>query len=198
LSSGDEAHLLQRVAATGDSTALGILFERYAPRFLSALRRRGLRQADAEDVVQNCFLRLLGAGDLLNHVTSPRAYLWRMVLNGAHDRMAAGRKWTSLDTGNSDDELSSIQEAELATTEEPDLRLDIDHCVDRAWSLLQANDPERAQALEWAIVDELSSREIAQLLERSYGATREYLSQCRKVFRTLLASVCPDWQEEAS
>ena len=75
-----------------------------------------------------------------------------------------------------------------------DSTLDIDKCLGAAWRMLVERAPDRAQALEWVAVDGLSGREISELLGRSYGATREYLSQCRHVLRELVRQACPDWE----
>lgn len=195
-SDADDLALLGRIGAGKDVDALAQLFERHAGRFLGALRKRGFSAADAEDIVQDWFLKMMNAGPLLARVTQPRAYLWRMLLNAASDHIGKSRRFEPLDPCNPDDAPSKAVVDALSTHEAPDVRIDVDRCVDRAWERLLASAPERAQALEWVIVDELGGSEIAELLHRSYGATREYLSQCRRVFRDLLREVCPDWTEE--
>lgn len=46
-----------------------------------------------------------------------------------------------------------------------------------------ADHPMAAAVIRWVAEDELSHEEMAQLLQRSPGATREYVSQCRKKAR---------------
>ncbi|WP_284618953.1 RNA polymerase sigma factor [Aquabacterium humicola] len=53
--------------------------------------------------------------------------------------------------------------------------------------------PAAAEVLRWIAEDELSPAEIATLLGRSPGATREYLSQCRKKARVYFH----DWYLQA-
>jgi RNA polymerase sigma-70 factor, ECF subfamily len=197
LSRTDELDLFRMVANTRDAGALGELFQRYAARFIAALRRRGFSPSDAEDIVQTCFLKIMGAGSALQNVTAPGGYLWRTLLNAASDHVDKNRRFVALDPCNSDGTPSSSLLDSLSTTDTTEARFDIDRCVDSAWERLMATAPDRAQALEWAIIDELSGQEIAQLLNRSYGATREYLSQCRRVLRTLISDICPDWTEES-
>jgi hypothetical protein len=50
--------------------------------------------------------------------------------------------------------------------------------------------------LPWLVTDHLSIREIAGILERSEGATREYLSQCRKKLEPFL-QVCRELLQHA-
>ena len=68
---------------------------------------------------------------------------------------------------------------------------DVD-CVRRAWRAFTADHPQRAEALNLAILEEWSPVELADYLGRSYGATREYLSQCRKVLRGYVQHWCGD------
>jgi RNA polymerase sigma factor (sigma-70 family) len=57
----------------------------------------------------------------------------------------------------------------------------------KGWAQFQEDDPLHATVMTWIVEDGLSNDEIAQLLERSPGATREFISQCRKRVRLYLA-----------
>jgi RNA polymerase sigma-70 factor (ECF subfamily) len=62
-------------------------------------------------------------------------------------------------------------------------------CFERGWARFEAECPEHAAVIQWIAADGLDTAAIAALLERSPGATREYVSQCRKRARHYLA----DW-----
>lgn len=67
------------------STEFAELYERhYAAVYQSALRVTG-NPADAEDVLQTVFLRVLGQGGRLDFARSPEAYLRRAAVNAALD-----------------------------------------------------------------------------------------------------------------
>jgi RNA polymerase sigma factor (sigma-70 family) len=57
----------------------------------------------------------------------------------------------------------------------------------RCWARFAQACPEHALVIAWIAEDGLSHEEIAALLERTPGATREFISQCRKRARTYLA-----------
>ena len=190
----DDLALFRRLANGPDGKAIAVLFDRYSRRFLATLQRRGFSQSDAEDVVHDCFLRLLSAGAALGRVAHPRAYIWRMLLNSASDSVAAMRLLRDAEPYNPDSEASSMHGESPHMNIDADSTLDIDKCLGAAWRMLVERAPDRAQALEWVAVDGLSGREISELLGRSYGATREYLSQCRHVLRELVRQACPDWE----
>ncbi len=50
-----------------------------------------------------------------------------------------------------------------------------------------AEHPQAAQVIRWIAEDDLSPQDVAQLIGRSPGATREYISQCRKKARQYFA-----------
>ena len=57
----------------------------------------------------------------------------------------------------------------------------------QGWARFQQEDPLHANVMAWVVEDGLSIEDIAQLLERTPGATREFVSQCRKRARVYLA-----------
>jgi RNA polymerase sigma-70 factor (ECF subfamily) len=59
----------------------------------------------------------------------------------------------------------------------------------KGWRRFQQEDPLHASVMVWVVEDGLSTDDIAQLLGRTPGATREFVSQCRKRARLYLA----DW-----
>lgn len=66
-------------------------------------------------------------------------------------------------------------------------------CFERCWVRFEAAAPAHSAVIAWIVEDGLSNEEIAALLERSPGATREFISQCRKRARVHLA----EWYELA-
>jgi RNA polymerase sigma-70 factor (ECF subfamily) len=48
-------------------------------------------------------------------------------------------------------------------------------------------DPVHANVMVWVVEDGLRNEDIAELLGRTPGATREFVSQCRKRARLYLA-----------
>jgi len=58
------------------------------------------------------------------------------------------------------------------------------HCFEQ----FMAAHPEHATVLRWVVEDGLDNAAIESLLERSPGATREFISQCRKKARPFFAA----------
>jgi RNA polymerase sigma-70 factor (ECF subfamily) len=66
-------------------------------------------------------------------------------------------------------------------------------CFARCWSRFERASPQHAAVIAWIAEDGLGNEEIARLLGRTPGATREFVSQCRKRARAHLA----EWYELA-
>ena len=66
-------------------------------------------------------------------------------------------------------------------------------CFQRCWQRFEAAAPAHSAVIQWIVEDGLSHEQIAELLDRTPCATREFISQCRKRARVHLA----EWYELA-
>ena len=64
--------------------------------------------------------------------------------------------------------------------EDPLQRKQLDACFERCWSRFEEASPAHAAVMAWIVEDGLTNEEISELLGRTPGATREFVSQCRK------------------
>ncbi|MEC9408096.1 MAG: sigma-70 family RNA polymerase sigma factor [Pseudomonadota bacterium] len=177
-----ESDWLAAIARRGDARREGIsaLYTQYAERFRVYYRRRGASPADAEECCQDAFVRLVRALDQGTVVTQPRAWLWQV----------AKSQWLDFcrrDSGTRLDVSHWAEPADEAASDED--QHDLDDCVRQQFARFTAHHPEGAQALVWASVEQFTAPEIGQLLGRTPGATRQWLSELRKRVRDYL-SVC--------
>lgn len=89
--------------------------------------------------------------------------------------------------------LTELSLAGGALPEDEARRAQLAECFARCWSRFEQAAPAHAAVIAWIAEDGLGTEEIAALLERSPGATREFVSQCRKRARLHLA----EWYELA-
>jgi len=158
--------------------------------------RRVVRDADAaRDVVQETFIKVWrrcatfrGDADLLAWI---RVVLRRSILD--HFRAQGAREVPS---GSGDEVVEAAgapQLPEVARPEDEARDAEAAACFARCWERFAAACPGHAAVIRWIAEDGLGHEQIAELLERSPGATREYISQCRKRAREYLA----EWYELA-
>ncbi len=149
-----------------------ILHRRYARRFMAYLMRRGLDHAAAEDAVQDAFVRVLQRASGFVAQGQGRAWLWTVARSAWLDEhRKSGLVTESLQPWH---ENATGYVADVAETSS------YQDCVHGQLARFATDHPDAGQAILWAAVDGLKARQIGELIGRSAGATREFLSQTRK------------------
>ena len=162
-------------SSTADRLRLARMFALYHAAVWRTLRRRGLDPEAAADATQETFL--IAAGRLQDiQPESERAFLIGTALRVAH---TLGRKTTrwQLDE-NMDNRRSGARDA-------GDARADVQLC-DLALSKV---DPELAEVFMLYEIEEMSSPEIATLLEIPLGTVASRLRRAREQFRAVVARI---------
>jgi RNA polymerase sigma-70 factor (ECF subfamily) len=154
--------------------------------------RRMVRNGDlAREIVHETFIKVWrrcatfhGDSELLPWI---RAILRRTML----DRLRAPVREFSFDPQTIDAEMNrhmAMQASVLGSTPDCEARsAESAACFERCWQKFALECPQHAAVIAWIAEDGLDTQQIAELLERSPGATREYVSQCRKRARFYLA-----------
>ncbi len=174
--------------------AVGVLYERHARRMLGMLRGWGLSPDDASDVLQEVFVKLARLHGTAAPIRHPRAYMATALRHSFIDYLRGRDPAISESSmGTSDDEAEESYLERLPGDGPIDAEIGFRDCLDRALNAFRARNEEAAQAVYLAVVEELSRQELAEVLGRTYGATREFLSQCMRKFEGLLRQMCPDY-----
>jgi len=181
LGTGDVLRMLR-----GDDAArrraIESLYDTYAGRFRSYYLNHGATSAEADDWVQETFVRVLRFVDTLRDDTRLAPWIWKTARNVMIDALRRDRRLQFSD----DDIAETVSDSGERPLERIE-RESVQACINRAYAEFAKVHPDRAQCLVWAAVDELAMEEIAGIIGRSVGATREYISQCRKKLRPYLA-----------
>lgn len=169
-----DEELMLRVAR-GDERAFGELTRRYLPRAVGIARRIVRSAADAEDIVQDAFLRLWINAPRWRPISSFRTWFYRVLVNLClnHRRRAP---FIALDrAGDPPDPSAGAGE-----------RLEADE-IDRALAAAIGALPARQRA---AIVlsyrEGLSNAEAAAVLDTSVSALETLLVRAKKSLRQTL------------
>jgi len=105
--------LLERIAAR-DAGAVGVLYDRYSGLLFSVILRIVRDRAEAEDVLQDVFVRVWTRADTYDgRLGAPGAWLTRMARNRAIDRLRAKRVRADVDAP---DPTEGEAQAETAAT----------------------------------------------------------------------------------
>jgi RNA polymerase sigma factor (sigma-70 family) len=160
---------------------------------------RGLRDAEvARDLVQETFIKVWlrcatfhGDSELLPWIKS-------ILRHGLLDRLRKDEREVVLEDPEEPGSELQRRIAELSAEkvqrpEDEARRLQLDESFRRCWKEFEAAAPSHALVMSWIVEDGLTHEQIAELLGRTPGATREFISQCRKRARIHLA----EWYELA-
>jgi RNA polymerase sigma-70 factor (ECF subfamily) len=159
---------------------LGLLLENHA-RFLRFLKRRVDSPHDAEDILQEAFVRSLSKTDTLQSVESATAWFYRVLRNAITDHYR--REGTRSRT------LHQLAMESEADTAGPDQELEAVACA-CVTSLVGTLKPEYGAALRRVDLDGLSVRGFAEEAGITPGNAGVRLHRAREALRRQLARCC--------
>ena len=156
---------------------------------------RSLRDPDAaRDLVQETFIKVWQRCATFRGESELLPWIKTILRHGAIERLRRSTREVAMENeqGLTEEAAAHITALSIQQNPMPD---DIAGQRERAerfregWTRFQQAHPLHANVLAWVVEDGLSIDDIARLLDRTPGATREFVSQCRKRARVHLA----DW-----
>jgi RNA polymerase sigma-70 factor (ECF subfamily) len=158
--------------------------------------RRVVKDADtARDVVQETFIKVWQRCSTFHGDSELLPWIRSILRHTVLDVFRRARPQVSRDGGGADVEqrVAELSAATVASPPDEASAEQVAATFRRCWARFEADCPAQAAVIAWISEDGLDNAAIAELLDRSPGATREYVSQCRKKVRLYLA----DWYELA-
>lgn len=151
------------------------VFKSHFQKFCNMLRKRGRRPDEAEDLVQEAFVRLLTYIDKGERVLEPEAFVARAALNLSVDR--SRRERTHLY------ERRAIEDLALpALTANPEQEFESQECVQRVQAILDSQVGERARRVFFLHCFEgLTYDEIAKQISMSRRTVEKDLAKAINV-----------------
>lgn len=162
--------LVARIAG-GDLGALGALYDRHAPALLRFIRRY-CPDEDAEDVLQNTFLRSMAIAHRFENGASAKPWLFGVSLQLLRERRRSLRRWSAL--------LLSLATQPPRVSPEPSAA-----ARELSRALGGLSDAKRCVVL-LAEVEGFTCGEIAEILEVPVGTVWTRLHHARRALRKSL------------
>ncbi len=188
-----DTECLEQIIKGGTARQRGVaeLYHRYARKFAGYFSRHNVPREHVEDVVQDTFVKIVRSCESFRGESELGAWLWRIAKNCMVDYF---RKQRPADAYEEDIHGG---EASLAhSPARPGKTVDsLEDCVQWALERFAKVDAERTEILRLAAIEGWSTAEVAHFIGRTLGATREYISQCRKHFQKYLEP-CRDYLAE--
>src|SRR5579859_592603 len=153
---------------------------------------RTLRDSDAaRDLVQDTFIRVWQRCATFRGESELLPWIKAILHHAAIERLRRGNREEPMEDekGLTEGAARRIEELSLErnpTPEDHTRREERAAAFRRGWQHFEREDPLHANVMRWVVEDGLNNEDIAQLLGRTPGATREFVSQCRKSARRYL------------
>jgi RNA polymerase sigma-70 factor (ECF subfamily) len=154
---------------------------------------RTLRDPDAaRDLVQETFIKVWQRCATFRGDSELLPWIKAILRHLAIERLRQPAREIAMEDhqGLTEDAARRIREISMSSNPTPDQmarRREHEACFRAGWTRFLNEDPLHANVIAWIVEDGLSNEDIAQLLGRTPGATREFISQCRKRARVYLA-----------
>ena len=173
----------------GRSDEALVLFEKYEFRkeFIGFVIKKGIEYEDARDIVQKFTIdKLYMQSNSIKNIEFARTWMYRVLTNMVNDqgRILKKNREVPLDEERDQSQSPKIMNEKSQTRS---------GCIQEQLVKFREAEPKRAEVIEF-ILKGFSTEEIRLILGRSYGATREFMSQCRKKFRPFI-EICNEIEE---
>ena len=180
--------ILEKVQATRAETPLEFVETLVAQHSLMAFRIAYsiLRNHhDAEDAVQECFLRVLKHAGRLHQVRSPKTWVARVAWTAALDRRSSRARASVNEAVEEPEVLARIADQKMAADEQ----LAGKQLQGLLAQMIAALPEALRHPLELSTVQELNSAEIAEIMNIPESSVRTRLMRARKRLREKLSAV---------
>lgn len=151
--------------------AFDALVETYSSRLYGYFYRRTGSRHDAEDLLQEVFVRLVRMVDQYEHDGRFDAWLFRIAANLIRDRLRRARRMSDLHVpaGNSADGAGLLHEVPDTSARPPDFDLNRSEQIDRLQQAIeQLPDPER-EVICLRHFSQMSFKEVAEVMDTPLG-----------------------------
>ena len=175
-----DEEIISEINAGGDrqAAALNVLYLGKGKEFLRYFKYTwNLSRDDAEDVLQETVIKILNYADTYRFGGTAGAWMWQIARNTVTDNYR--KKPKEMPIEELDEEGQRAAENQTLSAWGESGSRSAEECFSKGLILFKEVEPERAYVIE-LLVEGVDGQEIANRISRSYTATRQYLTQCRK------------------
>ena len=162
--------------------SLNSFFYRNAFSFLLVNK---LNAADADDVIQETFIKVFEKIDTLKDDSKFESWLWTILRNNMNEFYRKSNKKNNVMFGLEAGELENLTGDEDVKVSHGQKYDDQHNCVEEKMKLFQVDMPDQHYAIKLQMED-VSIKDISIRIGRSYAATKEFLSQSKKKLKNYL------------
>jgi RNA polymerase sigma-70 factor (ECF subfamily) len=171
----DDDSIIEGCAA-GKRSAQSALFNRYAPAMLAVCMRYARDREEAEDILQEAFLKIFRYISTFRKEGSFEGWMKRVMINHALNHYRKRRKMPFLE------DIDAINETDILDREDPDAP----HApisAEKLTTLIQKLPPGYRMVFNMYVFEEFSHKEISMELNISENTSKTQLLKARRMLR---------------
>ena len=163
----------------GNDTDYSILVDRYKNKAFSMLKRMLKNQLDAEEVLQDCFLKAYNSLSSFKGESKFSTWFYRIVHNTALTKLSSKKRKTESEMSSVEDHFNLESEYNVDHIEKKDIQEFIQETIDKL--------PERYSAvISMFYLNEMSIDEISDVMGISITNVKVLLHRSRNSLRDLI------------
>ena len=151
-------------------------------------RRRWWQQAIARDLSQEAFLRVYQAAGRFRGDARFSTWFYRILVNLCLDHRRRRRWWQRAVARDRDEDTSALVERQPAREPDPGQRASEEQTMTRLWAAVDRLSPQQRAAVVLSVQEQLSTPEIAAVLQCSEPTVRVHLHRAVQALRRTLGS----------
>jgi RNA polymerase sigma-70 factor (ECF subfamily) len=169
-------HDLLRRVQQGDTVAFSNLVERYRDRLMNVIGRMPISQEEAEDIVQETFVRVYQHRDAFDFKHCFSTWLYTIALNLARNELRKKKRYKFVD-------IFDLQNKEVEVAVDAKIPSNLGPAIEAAVASL----PEKYKtAFLLRDIEEVSYEEIARILSVPLGTVKSRVNRARSILRDKL------------
>ncbi len=163
----------------GNQADYGIIVDRYKNKAFSLLKRMLKNEQDAEETLQDCFLKAYNSLSSFKGEAKFSTWFYRIVYNTALTKLSSKKRKTENEMSSVDDHFDLKSDYDFRSSEKKDLSVFVNDLVNQL--------PERfATVINLYYLNEMSCEEISEILEISVSNVKVVLHRSRNALKDLI------------
>ena len=165
----------------GNHSDFALLIDKYKNRAFSLLNRMLKNEMDAEEVLQDSFLKAFNGINSFKNEAKFSTWLYKIVYNTALTRLSGKRRKIENEMSSIEDSLELESDYDFKETEKTDLSNFVNNMVEQL-------PPKYATVINLFYMEGLSCEEISKVMNNTVTSVKVILHRSRNALKDLLIS----------
>lgn len=171
----------------GNHSDYAILIDKYKDRAFSLLSRMIKNEMEAEEVLQDCFLRAFYALNNFRNDSKFSTWFYRIVYNTALTKLSTKKRKIENEMYSIDELKNLKSETDYKETEKKDISKFVNELIDRL-------PPNYSSVINMFYLDGMTCKEISEVMGLSFSNVKVILYRARNALKDIL--VQNDFEKE--